>query len=557
MTFAAAQIVALVTAARRTGVAAARRRVPNARPPRLIESDYAAALVGLVGQLREATRHIVDALPDLLRLDDSRAGRARKTVERVRAELDESLNTTALEGIAERAGRRVAGHTKEDLVRQGRAALGVDVVTLDPKVPTVISGFVHENVSLIKSLHGRTLDHLETIVTRAVADGTRAEVVQAEIEARFGVAERHARLIARDQIGKLTSQITEARHRELGIQSYEWQHIGNKNPRLHHVARHGKRFRYDDPPADGHPGRAICCHCLQKPVFDDLVEQAGPPPRVKRKPAPPAKRAAAPPVADSGLNGPIVSTRKLGGGLNVSRIVKYGDGSAAVWKPSTGEVSDFAPPGIPPGTMYQREAAAYRLARVMNIDVVPETVTRTHKGVEGSMQRFVKATPSFKFKAEIDRDSAEQMRLMDFVAGNQDRHVGNLIVSRDGRAVAIDNGQAFPTGRAGPQQPPAVVTPFAGRGLLDTTRARIAAMDLEQIAATLHDSGMEPDAVRHTLYRARLLKERPDTLSVPEGVGSRPPMAQGEVFIDAALTAETSISPAGKALADRLARRPR
>jgi len=140
-------------------------------------------------------------------------------------------------------------------------------------VPGLIEGFVHENVSLIKRLQGSALDQLETILTRAAASGTRAEAIQQEIEDRFGVTERHARLLARDQIGKLNSRVTEARHTELGITSYQWIHVVNRNPRVEHVARHGKPFRYDTPPADGHPGWAICCHCLQQPIFDDIYAE--------------------------------------------------------------------------------------------------------------------------------------------------------------------------------------------------------------------------------------------------------------------------------------------
>lgn len=268
--------------ARQHGLASKRRAVPNARPPTLIESDYAARLVAIVDRVRVASRHIVADLPTLLRvdggirLDDDPGRRARRTMERVRSEADGSTNDTQIEGIAHEFGRRVSEHQRGEFVRQGRAALGIDIVTLDPKVGAVINGFAHENVTLIKSLQGRTLDEIETIVVRAVTSGTRAADVQEEIVGRFGIAERHARLIARDQIGKLHSQIARARHEELGIGSYDWQHIGNKNPRPHHVARHGHRFRYDEPPYDGNPGIAICCHCLAKPVFDGILAALAP-----------------------------------------------------------------------------------------------------------------------------------------------------------------------------------------------------------------------------------------------------------------------------------------
>lgn len=270
-------LVARLVAARRIGTLRRRRVVPITRPPTLIESDYAHRLVGVVDRLRHAARWITDdraIRTDALRLDEHPGARARRNAERMRAEAQATLNDTHLEGIAADFGRRVSEHQRGELARQTEAALGTDVVTVDATIPDLIEGFVHENVSLIKRLQGGTLDQLETILTRSAASGTRAEAIQQEIEDRFGVAERHARLIAHDQVQKLTSRVTQARHEELGIQSYIWlETFAAKKPRPEHVARHGKPFRYDTPPADGHPGIAIMCHCLQQPNFDDIYAE--------------------------------------------------------------------------------------------------------------------------------------------------------------------------------------------------------------------------------------------------------------------------------------------
>jgi SPP1 gp7 family putative phage head morphogenesis protein len=109
---------------------------------------------------------------------------------------------------------------------------------------------------------------------RAASDGIPGAVLAEQIEQRFGIAERHARLIARDQIGKLEAKLTQARCQEMGIASYDWiSLLVGKNRRREHVARHGRRFRYDSPPADGHPGFAICCQCRQMPAWDELRAQ--------------------------------------------------------------------------------------------------------------------------------------------------------------------------------------------------------------------------------------------------------------------------------------------
>ena len=299
MTFSARHLVSQVRIARQLGIAQRRRSVPSANYPHLIESDYAAALVGIVHRLRDSVRQHVD-LAQVLRLDDHRARRGASVVERVRAQAEHDVN---VDGLADRTARQVSAHQRGEITRQARAALGVDPVFIDAKIAPMIGRFAAENVALVRKLQGGALDDLAALITRAYADGARAEYVAAEIEVRFGVAERHARLIARDQIGKLNGMITEARHLELGIDQYDWQSMRDPRVRPRHRDLDGKRFSYSKPPPDGNPGRPICCRCLPKPVFDSVYAELdalgvprGPSPvRVPRAPVvrPPHPRARA------------------------------------------------------------------------------------------------------------------------------------------------------------------------------------------------------------------------------------------------------------------------
>lgn len=265
-----------VAMARRFGPGVVRRAVPAPRPPTLVESDYAHRLVGVVDQLREVVRHELSTWAWMHRADDHQehqGAEGRRRMKRVRAVVDHDIAEKQLEVVAADFGGRVAAQQRGELARQAEAALGTDVVVTDGAVPDLIAGFVHENVSLIKRLQGDVLGHVEAIITRAAAAGERAESMQRQIEDRFGIAERHARLISHDQVQKLTSRVTQARNAELGIGSYIWIHVPNLHPRPHHEARHGKVFRYDAPPADGHAGWAIMCHCLQQANFDDIYAE--------------------------------------------------------------------------------------------------------------------------------------------------------------------------------------------------------------------------------------------------------------------------------------------
>lgn len=260
-------LAAQIAHARRLGIATRRRAVPRSRPPTLIESDYAGRLVGIVDRLRSAVAQSTTHL----RFDDSRARQARLAMERARQAVDHGATATQLEGLAHDFGRRVSVHQRQEFQRQAKAAIGIDVTPMDPQIASLVDGFVHENVTRVQKLQGGALDDLAAIVTRAAADGLSGDALAALIEARFGIAERHARLIARDQITKLESRLWRARCTEIGVTSYDWiSMLVGKTRRPEHVARHGKRFRYDSPPADGQPGMAICCQCRQQPAWDEL-----------------------------------------------------------------------------------------------------------------------------------------------------------------------------------------------------------------------------------------------------------------------------------------------
>lgn len=262
-------LLARVAHARSLGMAH-RSRVPRTQPPTLVESDYAHRLVGLVDRMRGASRHLISATSSVLRQDEDPGSRARHMVERFRTEVDHGTDFGAVQGLATDFGRRVSQHQAGQIQRQAKAAIGVEIHTVDAGVPDLIRGFAHENVALIKKLHGSALDEVEVLVSRAVTDGVRAETLAEQIGARFDISERHARLIARDQIGKLSSRITESRHTELGIKSYTWTSM-HDGPR--HRVLNGEVIRYDRPPPDGHAGYPIACRCLQQPVFDDIYAE--------------------------------------------------------------------------------------------------------------------------------------------------------------------------------------------------------------------------------------------------------------------------------------------
>ncbi len=129
-----------------------------------------------------------------------------------------------------------------------------------------------QNELLVKGLVEKQLQQIELIVRRGVSMKTPMLEMLNLIEAAAISAEKHATLIARDQVNKLNSELTKKREQSLNQTQYRW--ITCRDERVRgdpmglypnaipsHYARDTKIFNWDSPPEGGHPGEAINCRC--------------------------------------------------------------------------------------------------------------------------------------------------------------------------------------------------------------------------------------------------------------------------------------------------------
>lgn len=252
-----------------------RRRILVPRLPTLIEADYAHRIVGLVRRWQHAARHVVQALSQILgaRQDAGDVELANRLMAKVLSEVDHVTNDTALAGLARDFGQRVANHHKVDLVRQARAALGIEVFIRDQRLAGALQQFVYENVTLIRKLQTSTLGALEALIYRGIGTGMTVADLGDQIAHRFDIGERHARFIARDQVSRVYSNMCELRHAELGVTRFQWWTMEDGHVRKLHRLLHAKEFAYSDPPAIGLPGNTRdgpCCRCFQRPVWESV-----------------------------------------------------------------------------------------------------------------------------------------------------------------------------------------------------------------------------------------------------------------------------------------------
>jgi SPP1 gp7 family putative phage head morphogenesis protein len=261
----AARTAAIAAQAVRFGQAKRPTRIPKAHPPTLIETDFAAAMVAMVAEWRALAQPLIDDYNR--RTDDTR--RARTKLNTVRAAVQSSIRRAPT--VAERSAKRTVQHSKAQVARQTKAALGIEVPTFPPGIDKRVEGFIQENAAAVQRLGNATVDQMEATLARAFTEGWSDAEVAEELIRRFAMTEKHARSLARDQIQRLYSQVTRMQHHELGVAVFRWMTRDDARVRHSHAVKHGKLFPYKGSRAPSFfPGDEINCRCWEEPVLEEI-----------------------------------------------------------------------------------------------------------------------------------------------------------------------------------------------------------------------------------------------------------------------------------------------
>lgn len=312
--------VHLVKSLRRMGAAAKRTRVPRQIPPARIEEEYGRKLsTFVVSRVHAALQPLMAELPALmasaasnlrtdgLAQDAGEGKRVRQLIDDARAHMQRTIMTSKLEELSSMYASNTAAYQKQQLDRQARAALGVNPFLSDRKLQPLTEGFVNANVGHVKGLVDDVASRLERKTLTALQDGMLYPDFAKQLESSFGFADSRAKLIARDQTGKLYGQINAARQKELGVTSFIWRTSEDDRVREEHVELDGQTFDYDNPPDEGLPGEPIQCRCTAEPDFSAILDDADTEqqpgesdqePEQQREPEVPDVREAAPDVVD-------------------------------------------------------------------------------------------------------------------------------------------------------------------------------------------------------------------------------------------------------------------
>ncbi len=122
----------------------------------------------------------------------------------------------------------------------------------------------------------------------------------------------------------------------------------------------------------------------------------------------------------------------------------------ALWKNPEGRMGGFI-------EGWRFEIAAYRIDKLLGLNMVPPTVERRFRENRGSCQLWIEDCISLREKDEknIRQPSIKNIplnratylhRMFDNLIANEDRHKGNILYTPDWRMILIDHSRSFRTG---------------------------------------------------------------------------------------------------------------
>lgn len=204
----------------------------------------------------------------------------------------------AFEAQAERVARSTVSMAEAEstsaFLKSVNQAVGVDLapVLSQQGMAEYLDASIADNVSLIRSVSEQYFDRVQNVVLGGMRNGDHPTSIAKALQHQTGITDRRAKIIARDQVAKLNSQIVQRRQVQAGITHFRWVtandervtgrpggRYANAKIKCHEIAKQDIGFgpgvyRWDRGASYAgetnlHPGRAHPqCRCTASPVFE-------------------------------------------------------------------------------------------------------------------------------------------------------------------------------------------------------------------------------------------------------------------------------------------------
>lgn len=155
----------------------------------------------------------------------------------------------------------------------------VKAVSIPPKLTAAQRGIItaewSQNLDLyIKDWTEKNIRDLRGAVATNTFQGNRSKAIVDMIRHNYGVSQRKAAFLARQETSLLMSKFREVRYRDIGSTEYIWRGSMDERERHDHKILEGQVFRWDQPPVvdrkngrRANPGEDFGCRCVAVAVI--------------------------------------------------------------------------------------------------------------------------------------------------------------------------------------------------------------------------------------------------------------------------------------------------
>lgn len=277
--------------------------------PHGVEQKYYRQLKGFFKPLTDYVQKYIDENVDLLLKGDSKeinldaipGPSYRKMIYNLEdwlsiympdiADLPSDSNNNLILLALGKTANETADFGEKEFQRIIEQGIHVDMPTSASWWEDMKSSWMEDNYTLITSNAKNYVSKINTLTEQAIVNGLSMNKLKEEIQkVTTGLSEKHCKLLARDQIGKLNGQINQAQMEELGLDLYVWSTAFDDRVRDSHSIMEGLLCRWDDAnvcsydngktwqdrPSGAvllHPGQDIQCRCVGLAFYPELIAE--------------------------------------------------------------------------------------------------------------------------------------------------------------------------------------------------------------------------------------------------------------------------------------------